>query len=45
MLSHHLEGALADLRDIIDITNSDINDIKDAKHTNNLTDCPLKKIN
>jgi len=32
MLSHHLQGALADLRDIIEITKSDINDIKEAKH-------------
>lgn len=32
MLSHHLQGALADLRDIIDITKSDIDDIKVAKH-------------
>ena len=32
MLSHHLQGALADLRDIIEITKSDIDDIKEAKH-------------
>ncbi len=32
MLSHHLQGALTDLRDIIEITRSDINDIKEAKH-------------
>lgn len=32
MLSHHLQGALADLRDIIEITKSDIDDIKQAKH-------------
>jgi archaellum component FlaC len=32
MLSHHLQGALTDLRDIITITESDIEDIKVAKH-------------
>ena len=32
MLSHHLEGALKDLRDIIQITESDIKDIKEAKN-------------
>lgn len=32
MLSYHLEGALADLRAIIEITESDIQDIKAAKH-------------
>jgi hypothetical protein len=32
MLSHHLEGALQDLRDLIQITNSDIEDIKEAKN-------------
>jgi hypothetical protein len=32
MLSHHLQSALTDLRDIIEITRSDINDIKEAKH-------------
>lgn len=32
MLSYHLEGALADLRAIIEITKSDIEDIKVAKH-------------
>ena len=32
MLSHHLQGALADLKDIIEITNSDIADIKEAKN-------------
>ncbi len=31
MLSHHLEGALSDLRDLIKITESDIEDIKIAK--------------
>ena len=32
MLSYHLEGALSDLRDLIEITNSDIEDIKLAKN-------------
>ena len=32
MLSHHLQGALTDLKDIIEITNSDIADIKEAKN-------------
>jgi hypothetical protein len=32
MLSHHLEDALKDLRDIIQITESDIKDIKEAKN-------------
>jgi hypothetical protein len=32
MLSHHLQSALTDLRDIIEITKSDIDDIKEAKH-------------
>lgn len=32
MLSHHLQGALVDLRDLIKITESDIADIKEAKN-------------
>ncbi len=32
MLSQHLQNALNDLRDIIDITKSDIEDIKKAAH-------------
>jgi len=32
MLSHHLRSALEDLKDIIKITESDIADIKEAKH-------------
>ena len=32
MLSHHLESALKDLRDLIKITESDIADIKEAKN-------------
>ena len=43
MLSHHLQGALADLRDIIEITNSDINDIKEAKHDPQFDRLPLKE--
>jgi hypothetical protein len=32
MLSHHLQNALEDLRDLIKITESDIEDIKKAEH-------------
>lgn len=32
MLNHHLQSALSDLRDLIKITESDIEDIKLAKH-------------
>ena len=32
MLSYHLQGALSDLRDLIKITESDIDDIKEAKN-------------
>ena len=32
MLSHHLQNALTDLRDLIKITESDIEDIKVAQH-------------
>ena len=32
MLSHHLQNALQDLRDLIAITKSDIEDIKKAQH-------------
>jgi len=32
MLSHHLQNALEDLRDLIQITESDIEDIKKAEH-------------
>jgi hypothetical protein len=32
MLTHHLQGALTDLRDLIKITEEDIADIKEAKH-------------
>jgi hypothetical protein len=43
MLSHHLKGALADLRDIIEITRSDIDDIKEAKHDSQFDRLPLKE--
>ena len=32
MLSHHLKSALEDLKDLIKITKSDMEDIKEAKH-------------
>jgi hypothetical protein len=32
MLSYHLQGALNDLRDLIKITESDVEDIKAARH-------------
>ncbi len=32
MLTHHLKSALEDLRDLIKITKSDIEDIKEAQH-------------
>jgi hypothetical protein len=32
MLSHHLQGALNNLRDLIKITELDMKDIKEAKH-------------
>ncbi len=32
MLSHHLKNALKDLKDLIEITESDIEDIKEAGH-------------
>jgi Zn-dependent M16 (insulinase) family peptidase len=32
MLSYHLQSALGDLRDLIKITESDVEDIKEAKH-------------
>lgn len=32
MLSHHLQGALNNLRDLIKITELDMQDIKEAKH-------------
>ncbi|MEA1955797.1 MAG: hypothetical protein U9N02_04805 [Campylobacterota bacterium] len=32
MLSHHLKGALSDLRELVEITRSDISDIKEANN-------------
>jgi len=32
MLTYHLESALSDLEDLIEITQEDINDIKEAQH-------------
>jgi len=32
MLSHHIQGALGDLKDLIETTESDMEDIKAAKH-------------
>jgi len=39
MLSHHLQNALKDLKDLILITKSDIEDIKKAQHDHSLKDC------
>lgn len=43
MLSHHLQGALTDLRDIISITEADIADIKEAKNDPQFDRLPLKE--
>ncbi len=43
MLSHHLQGALKDLRELIEITESDINDIKEAKHETQFSRLSLKE--
>jgi len=43
MLSHHLENALKDLRDIIKITESDIEDIKKAEHDTQFNRLSLKE--
>jgi len=43
MLSHHLQGALNDLRDIIKITESDIEDIKQAKNDSQFERLSLKE--
>ena len=43
MLSHHLQGALKDLRDLISITESDIADIKEAKSEQQFDRLPLKE--
>lgn len=43
MLSHHLKDALSDLRDLIEITESDIIDIKEAKNNPQFDRLPLKE--
>jgi cystathionine beta-lyase family protein involved in aluminum resistance len=43
MLSHYLQNALNDLRDIIKITESDIEDIKAAQHDSQFDRLPLKE--
>ena len=43
MLSHHLQAALSDLRDLIEITQSDIKDIKEAKNTPQFERLALKE--
>ena len=43
MLSQHLQNALNDLRDIIKITNSDIEDIKLAEHNTQFERLSLKE--
>ncbi len=43
MLSHHLQGALNNLRDLIKITESDMQDIKEAKHDSQFERLSLKE--
>lgn len=43
MLSHHLQGALNDLKDLIQITESDIEDIKEAKNDQQFDRLSLKE--
>jgi hypothetical protein len=43
MLSYHLEGALSDLRDLIQITELDIADIKEAKNDEQFERLALKE--
>ena len=43
MLSHHLQGALSDLRDLINITKLDIADIKEAKSDQQFDRLSLKE--
>jgi len=43
MLLHHLQNALVDLRALIDITKSDIADIKEAKHNPQFERVSLKE--
>ena len=43
MLSHHLQGALNNLRDLIKITELDMQDIKEAKHDSQFERLSLKE--
>jgi len=43
MLSHHLQGALSDLRSIIEITELDMADIKEAKNDSQFERLSLKE--
>lgn len=43
MLSYHLQGALSDLRDLIKITESDVEDIKEARHNPQFDRLKLKE--
>lgn len=43
MLTHHLQNAINDLRDIIKITESDIEDIKKAEHDTQFERLTLKE--
>ena len=43
MLTHHLQNALEDLRDLIKITESDIEDIKKAQHNPQFDRLSLKE--
>lgn len=42
MLTHHLQSALEDLKDLIQITRSDIEDIKQAQHDPQFDRLPIK---
>jgi len=43
MLSHHLQNALQDLQDLISITKSDIEDIKQAQHDHQFKRLSIKE--
>jgi len=43
MLSHHLEGALSDLRDLVKITEADIADIKEANNNSQFNRLSIKE--
>ena len=43
MLSHHIQSALGDLRDLIAISNKDIEDIKVAQHNSQFERLSLKE--